>query len=87
MDEFQRFINKMIGVTDGTWEKYNPVEKEREKRIQAISLKMGKIEESINKLMGMVPHIKNIREADEIQGHINAMMGIPDEVWAKYGPN
>lgn len=85
MDELQKSINRMMGVTDETWGKYNPEEREREKRIRAISLKIDEVQESINKIMG-VTHIKNIRKMDEIQKSINTMMGITDMVWEKYGP-
>ena len=90
MDQFQKKINRMMGVSDEAWKEYSPEAidaiRKRENQIQTISLKIDALEGSVNKVMGMLTHKGNIREADEIQEHINRMMGVSDAVWAKYGP-
>lgn len=87
MDAFQKYLNKMLGVTDEVWETYSPETiaeiREKENKIQAISLKIDELE---NKLVSLIARIKNIPGADDIQKSINKMMGIWDETFKKHNP-
>ena len=81
--DFQKNLNWMLGISDEVWERYNS---ERTKKLEAISAKIDEIEKIINKMTG-ITHIENIRNMDDIrQWYINTLMGLPDAVWAKYGP-
>jgi hypothetical protein len=82
MDSFQKYLNRMLGISDEAWEQYSPEGEERKKRIQAISLKIDALEGSVNELLAVVSG-ENVREVD-IQKSINKIMGISDETWKKY---
>ena len=85
MNAFEKYLNKVLGISDEVWEEYNPEERarreERERQIQKISTKIDGLEQSINKM------VENIQSTDELQMSINKMMGITEETWQKYNPN